>query len=82
MKAIHNCRKLSRPAVALSVALLGAAAYAEDIGVTRADNGDITVATGGEVTVGPTSTSTNNSGGVTITFDHPCLKMSECDSFG
>ena len=70
MKAIHNWWKLSKTAVALSAALMGAVVYAEDIGVTRADNGDITVAQGGEVTVGPTSTSTNNSGGVTITFEN------------
>ena len=70
MKAIHNWWKLSKTAVALSAALMGAVVYAEDIGVTRADNGDITVAQGGEVTVGPTSTSTNNNGGVTITFEN------------
>ena len=70
MKAIHGCMRFSKTAVALCATLFGVAAYAEDIGVTRADNGDITVAPGGEVTVGPTTTSTNNSGYVTITFEN------------
>ena len=70
MKAIHGCMRFSKTAVALCATLFGVAAYAEDIGVTRADNGDITVAPGGEVTVGPTATSTNNSGYVTITFEN------------
>ena len=45
------------------------AAYAEDIGVTRADNGDITVAPGGEVTIGPNGSSTNNTQNLTVTFE-------------
>ena len=45
------------------------AAYAEDIGVTRADNGDITVASDGEVTIGPNGSSTNNSQNLTVTFE-------------
>ncbi len=45
------------------------AAYAEDIGVTRADNGDVTVAAGGELTVGPNGLATNNSQNVTVTFE-------------
>ena len=76
--------KIAKGLAALcAVALLGAAAYAEDIGVTRADNGDITVAPGGEVTVGPTSTSTNNSGGATITFENGgTIKATPFDSSG
>ncbi|MBQ6007803.1 MAG: hypothetical protein IJL17_04645 [Kiritimatiellae bacterium] len=45
------------------------AACAEDIGVTRADNGDITVASDGEVTIGPNGSSTNNSQNLTVTFE-------------
>ena len=45
------------------------ATCAEDIGVTRADNGDITVAPGGKVTIGPSGASTNNSQWCAITFE-------------
>ena len=49
------------------------AACADDIGVTYADgdpvNGDITVAPGGEVTIGPNGLSTNNTQNLTVTFE-------------
>ena len=45
------------------------AVSAEDIGVTYDANGDATVAADGEITVGPTGASTNNSQGVTVTFE-------------
>ena len=49
------------------------AAFADDIGVTYAggdpDNGDITVAPGGEVTIGPNGLSTNNTQNLTVTFE-------------
>ena len=60
---------MKRVLIAVLAACGAWAAYAEDIGVTYDANGDATVAAGGEITVGPNGSSTNNSQGVTVTFE-------------
>ncbi len=60
---------MKRAFIAMLVSCGAWTVSAEDIGVTYDAYGDASVAAGGEITVGPSGASTNNSQGVTVTFE-------------